>query len=1013
MTVAGMALCYILFVSCPSAFALNPNLDISQYAHTVWKTRDGFIKAPNGSFAQTADGYLWFGTEQGLFRFDGVKVTPWRSPSGEQLPNNYIRNLLVSRDGTLWIGTLTGLASWRDGKLLQYPALAKDAVDALLEDDEGTIWVGTLNLSGGRLCAMRNGRVECQGEDGRFGRWVEFLYQDSRKNLWATTARGLWRWKPGPPQLILTPSQISGSQQTVIEDDKGTLLFATVTGIQQYVDGKIGAYTLPVIQGQTASSRIFRDRDGGVWMARIGAAGLVHMHAGKTDLFTRSDGLSGDSIGGFFEDREGNVWVATNEGLDRFRDITVVTLSVKQGLSSAVVGPVLADRDGSVWIGNPDGLGRWKNGESSDYGDADNKHRRITPYALFQDNHGRIWVANIKGVSYLENKRFVSVPGIPGGPVRGFAEDNAGTLWIAGVDSGLLRITARNEIQVLPWTSLGLKDFATAIATDPLQGGLWLGFYDGGIAYFADGSIRESYSAADGLGEGFVGRLRLDPDGTVWAATQGGLSRLRKGRIATMTSKNGLPCDAVQWVIRDNDQSFWLYMPCGLVRITRAEIDTWASAADEGTSGQRTIQATVFGSSDGVLTEGFPGGYSPQVTRSPDGKLWFRTSDGVSIVDPGGLAFNKLPPPVHIEQITADRKVYEVAAETNGSLRLPSLSRDLQIEYTALSLVAPEKIRFRYKLEGYDKDWQDVGNRRQAFYTNLSPRTYRFRVIACNNSGVWNETGTFLDFSIAPAYYQTAWFRLAVGAALLIALAGLYRLRVRHLATIYKGRMEERVHERERIARDLHDTFLQSVQGLILKFDAAAKQIPHEEPARKAMESALDRADEVMAEGRDRVRNLRDATVSLGDLSAAFRRVVEENSKDGKVTFTTLAEGKFRDLNPIVLEESYAIGREALINALTHSEGHNIEAEITYDRRQFRLRIRDDGKGIDPKILQEGGRPDHFGLPGMRERADRIDAQLNLWSGADTGTEVELLVPATTAYRRIDVEKRRSWFRFR
>src|SRR5262245_14392651 len=399
MTVAGMALIYILFASCPPAFALNPNLDISQYAHTAWKTRDGFIKAPNGTFAQTADGYLLFGTEQGLFRFDGVKVTPWQPPSGEQLPNNYIRNLLVSRDGTLWIGTLTGLASWRDGKLLQYPALANDVVDALLEDDEGTIWIGTLNLSGGRICAIRNGNVECHGEDGRCGRWVEVLYEDSEKNLWATTARGLWRLKPGPPELIPTTDPVSGGHQTLIESDQAALLIASENGIQQYVHGRIGAYTLPGIQGRTAISSMFRDRDGSLWMGRRGAAGLAHLHAGKTDLFTRSDGLSGDNIWGIFEDREGNVWVATNEGLDRFRDITVVTLSVKEGLSKTIVGPVLADRDGGVWIGNPDGLGRWKDGERSDYGDADNKHRGI-PYALFQDNHGRIWVASTKRVSY-------------------------------------------------------------------------------------------------------------------------------------------------------------------------------------------------------------------------------------------------------------------------------------------------------------------------------------------------------------------------------------------------------------------------------------------------------------------------------------------------------------------------------------------------------------------------------------------------------------------------------------
>jgi signal transduction histidine kinase len=417
------------------------------------------------------------------------------------------------------------------------------------------------------------------------------------------------------------------------------------------------------------------------------------------------------------------------------------------------------------------------------------------------------------------------------------------------------------------------------------------------------------------------------------------------------------------------------------------------------------VQSTLFDSSDGVRPLAVCCGYSPVAAKSQDGRLWFKSPDGVSVADPRHLAFNKLPPPVHIEQIVGDRQTYEATSAVNGQVRLPPLVRDLQIDYTALSLVAPEKVRFRYRLDGYDRDWQDAGNRRQAFYTNLRPGNYTFRVIACNNSGVWNETGAALSFYIKPAFYQTYWFLLLC----LLSVAGLIWLvhvaRVRRVAAIYKGHMEGRIAERERIARDLHDTFLQGVQGLILKFDAATKQIPRHEPARQAMENALDRADEVMAEGRDRVRNLRDATLTLRDLPAAFTRVVNENSPDGKVTFRTVVEGRLRELNPIVLEESYAIAREALINALTHSGGRNVEAEITYDRQQFRLRIRDDGRGIEPEILKAGARPGHFGLQGMRERADRIDAQLRLWSRAETGTEVELLVPATTAYRRTNSEK--------
>jgi signal transduction histidine kinase len=448
------------------------------------------------------------------------------------------------------------------------------------------------------------------------------------------------------------------------------------------------------------------------------------------------------------------------------------------------------------------------------------------------------------------------------------------------------------------------------------------------------------------------------------------------------------------------------------VRIARSELDACAAAVDKDKDkdAKQTIQFTVFDSSDGVRLLAAAGHFSPQVARSADGKLWFLPWDGVSVIDPRRLSFNALPPPVHIEQIVADRKSYPAIADMNGPERLPARIRDLQIDYTALSLVAPEKVLFRYRLEGHDQDWQDVGNRRQAFYNDLPPGNYRFRVSACNNSGVWNEAGTFLDFSVDPAYYQTTWFRVSCVAAFLILLVGLYQLRLRQVSRQFDMRLEERVGERARIARELHDTLLQSVQGLMLKFDAAAKQLPAEEPARRTLEKALDRADEVLAEGRDRVRNLRIDAESFSDLPAAFQRVAEETPQGREATFKTVVEGSVRELHSVVIEESYSIGREALINALTHSECLHVEVEIIYDPRQFRLRVRDDGRGIDPGIIEEGNRPDHWGLQGMRERAERIGGQLELWSRPETGTEVELVVPGATAYRSRPKSKR-FWFR--
>ena len=390
------------------------------------------------------------------------------------------------------------------------------------------------------------------------------------------------------------------------------------------------------------------------------------------------------------------------------------------------------------------------------------------------------------------------------------AQDTAGNLWVANEPVGLLRISPQNEVREIPWAGLGHKEHASVVAADRRQGGLWIGFFLGGIAYFSDGQVRASYTTTDGLGAGRVSDFRFDDDGTLWVSTEGGLSRLKNNRVATLTRKNGLPCDAVHWAMEGDDRSLWLYTACGLVRIARSDLDAWVADPN------RTIQATVFDSSDGVRSLSSPGHYHPQVAKTPDGKLWFLPWDGVSVIDPHHIPFNKLPPPVHIEQVTADRKTYwqNLSGDASSSHpRLPPLVRDLTIDYTALSLVVPEKVRFRIKLEGQDKDWRELVNVRHVEYTNLPPKHYRFRVLASNNSGVWNEVGDSLDFDIPPAWYQTNWFRLACVAAFLAMIWGIYLLRVRQLAAQFNMRLEERVAERTRIARDLHDTLLQSFQG--------------------------------------------------------------------------------------------------------------------------------------------------------------------------------------------------------
>ena len=825
------------------------------------------------------------------------------------------------------------------------------------------------------------------------------LYEDSKSNLWVGVLNGLWRWKPGPPQFYSLPGEPDGIQ-CLGEDKDGTLLVGWNGGIHRFINGKPEAYAITQKEEPIRGRRMLRDRDGGLWIGTFNR-GIVHVHEGRTDVYGLSDGLSGETGSTLFEDREGNIWVGTESGLDRFRDFAIATFSVNQGLSSSRVQSVLADREGRIWLASRNNINRLHNGQVTvlnlNPNQQDGTSRRFVPNSLFQDDTGRVWVSTPSGFGYLDNDRFTLVSTVPG-PVSAIVQDTAKSIWIAHEHGGLFQVVGEKVVQQIPWSNLGHQDHVSIMTADP-KGGIWLGFFLGGIAYYNDGQIRQSYSTGEGLPAGRVADLQFEADGALWVSIEGGLGRLKNGRVATLTGENGLPCNAVHWFKEDGARFFWLYTSCGLLRVARSELDAWATAVDHDINAKPKIQGTLFDSSDGVRILATGNHFAPQVTRSMDGKLWFTTGDGLSLIDPKYLPFNNTQPPVQIEQFVADRKTYEATYVGGASLRLPPLIRDLQIDYTALSLGAPEKILFRYKLEGRDNHWQEAGNRRQVFYNDLSPGNYRFRVIACNNNGVWNETGAYVDFTIAAAYYQTAWFRIAAVVLFLLAVGALYQLRLRQVARVVRARMEDRLEERERIARDLHDTLLQSVQGLILKFSAVSKQIPADLPARNALENTLDHADEVLAEGRDRIRNLRVNSASLSDLPSAFRSVAEETSQGRDVIFKTVVEGRVRDLHPMVLEESYCIGREAIINALSHSGGQHVEAEIAYDSRQFRLRIRDDGRGIESEILDAGGRSGHWGLQGMHERAQKIGGQLRFWSRPETGTEIELTVPGTTAYQ--------------
>ena len=1011
-------LTYVLWQPCPRVLALNPALDVSQYAHSAWRTREGFTTGEISTLAQTPDGYLWLGTELGLVRFDGVRTSPWQPPAGFSLPNNRITSLLAAKDGTLWVGTIRGLASLKGGRLIVYPQFNGAYVTSLAEDRTGTVWAGgtpTPVPSEGLLCAIRSGRTECYGENHRLPSPVAALWEERRGGLWVATNSGVLRWNPGPPKLY--PMSHAVAYQAFAETIDGTIIVLSEDRVNQIIDGELQELPLPHLPLPFRPKAVLCDHDGGVWIGSA-EAGLLHIHNGQTDWFARADGLSGDRVLRLFEDREGNIWVATHEGLDRFHDVAATTYSASQGVIGGM-GSVLADRDGDLWFSTTGGLYKWLGGHVAVYR---GQYRLTTsresaprpildetlvanfpkdPAAsLYQDRHGRLWIGSRLELGYLENKRFVSLPDMPPGYIDSYAEDIRGDLWIAHRDAGLLRLSSDLKIQQqFPWKRFGASGVAARLAADPVHGGLWLGSASGGIAYFNNDHVA-TYGVREGLGKGSSNHLRVAANGTLWVATDGGLSRVREGHITTLDTKSGLPCDAIDWSVDDGNGSAWLYTHCGLVRVASSDLERWVGP-EGGNAPNDKLRMTVFDEGDGIRNFAYGSTYSPHLAVAADGKLWLATPDAVTVVDPQHLAFNKLPPPVHIEEIIADRTTYRASSP----LRLPPLVHELEIDYTALSLVAPEKIAFRYKLEGRDHDWLEAGNRRTAFEVDLPPGNYRFRVIASNNSGVWNEQGAVLDFSIAPAFWQTIWFRALCVVAFLGLLWMLYQLRLRQVTRAFEVGLEARVAERTRIARELHDTLLQSFQGLLLRFQTASRLLPtRPSEAKQVLESTMDQAEQALADGRNAVQGLRPSALESYDLADAIKRIGEElagdPARDRFIPLTLRVGGTPRELQPIVRDEIYRIAGEALRNAFRHSGATRIEVDLQYDDGQFKLRLRDDGKGIDSKFLSEEGSGKHFGLSGMRERAAMIGGKLTLWTSPDSGTEIELTIPASFAYTK-------------
>ena len=986
----------LLFFAVGSASAVDPSRHISQYAHTAWRIQDGVLSGAPNAISQTADGYVWIGTESGLVRFDGVRFVSWTPPDGKHLPSSDVTSLLGARDGSLWIGMEGGLSHWDNRELTTY-LIEPTRIDSIIEDRNGAVWFVRTRLSDaaeGGLCQITGTGVKCYGKaDGVSGSdGAASLVEDSLGNFWIGSDTAVVRWKPGSTSTfnlgeLKSKQGINGAKSLAVNPD-GTVwvgidLAGRGLGLEQIVQGTMKPFVVPELDGSTLQVfGLFLDHENALWIGTQNQ-GIYRVRGRKVDHFYSADGLSSDSVNRFYEDREGNLWVSTTKGIDCFRDVRVATFSPREGLATTEVDSVLATQDDTIWIGGAEALeALHQDSVSSIHAGKGLPGNQVT--SLLADHKDRLWVGVDRTMTIYENARFRRIDRPDGksiGLVVGMTEDVDHNIWVetTGPPRTLLRFHDLKVEEEFPVPQLPA---ARKVAADP-EGGIWLGLMNGDLARYRQGKTEIFHFNHDG--DSRVNQLIVNSDGSVLGATPLGLVGWKEGKQQTLTVRNGLPCDSVYALITDRKGDLWLYMQCGLVHIAGGEIQRWWGQPEN------TVELKTLDAFDGVQPGRAPFGGA---ARSPDGRLWFANGVVLQMIDPDHLTENVLPPPVHVEGLTADRRNYPFGKD----LRLPALTRDLEIDYTALSFVAPQKVRFRYKLEDHDATWQEAGTRRQAFYNDLRPGHYRFRVMACNNDGVWNEVGATLDFGIAPAWYQTNWFRAfcLVSAGFIVCV--IYRVRVRQISKAIGARFDERLAERTRMARDLHDTFLQTIQGSKLVADHALK--PSIDPAqmRGAMEQLSVWLGRATQEGRAALNSLRAATTQSNDLADALRRVTKDDLIPSSMAVTFSVVGDAREMHPIVRDEIYRIGYEAIRNACTHSGASQLEVELRY-ARGLALRVSDNGTGIDPSIADRG-KDGHFGLQGMRERAARIGGSLTLGSSSNSGTEIKLVVPGDIVFRQ-------------
>jgi ligand-binding sensor domain-containing protein/anti-sigma regulatory factor (Ser/Thr protein kinase) len=969
----------LLMVCANSLCALDGSLSTFQYLHTSWTQEEGAALPAIQAMAQTSDGYLWLGTGNGLIRFDGVRFVHWEAGPGEELPGKDIRCLLSSSRSGLWIGTAAGIGRFDRGRLTRYPAADRTlgVVIAMVEDPSGSVWILHVRDTNTRLAILRqDGSVQTYGPaDGLPDQRLATLFQDRAANLWIGTFGGLCRWSPG------TRAACSGvpSRQVlaVVGDSSGELLVfdGASKSILRFRKGRFEPVVTGLENASLGARVMMRDHEGNIWIGTTGQ-GLLRLRDGYVERFTRRDGLSSDHISALLEDREGNLWAGTARGVDQFSTPKSIHLSTLDGLSSDYVTSVCSTRQSVTWVGTVGGgLNRVQGGRITPY-PMDSGLPSTTVLSLYAAAGGRLWAGTTGGLAYLSGDRFVEMRAPGGAPldsVFAITGDSSGTVWLADSKNRVLAIRhGAARVLSIP----GMENQQIYQLQIDRHGRLWVGFYQGGVAAIKGDSTR-FYGAQDGLTGGPVQAIYEDRTGAVWVGTGAGLSRFRNGSWTAWTAQHGLPEGGVQAIVEDHRNGLWLATGDGLLRLDTAELDQ----TPDGSPGH--LAFAQYGRSDGLRLANSTGMTGPRLARSDDGRLWVRTEDGIAVVDPARIRSNPLPPPVVIEQMVVDGRPVEIHSASEVAFR----GRELQIAYTGLSLTVPERVRFRYRLDGFDHAWTDAGTRRNVAYVNLPPGRYRFHVIACNNDGVWNTSGASLAFRLAPYFYQTIWFAVSCAGVLALLIWGFYRLRVRRLVS----RFQLVAQERARVTRELHDSLLQGFSGVVYQLEAAARLFEsNPELSKERLEHAINQADQSLGETRRTIMSMRLPALEDHTLPEALSAIGAQLTKGTPSTFHLTVRGLVRQLRYDVQANLYLIGREAITNAVNHAEARRIHAQMMYSEGEVRLTVEDDGAGFDRETAME--KKDHWGVAGMRERANQIGASFTLESAPGRGTKIGVSV---------------------